>query len=51
MKITVNKEELIIMFEALIDNISCSECPLYEECNGSSDSRSCAEFFVEHLDN
>lgn len=49
MKITINKEELIIMLEALIDNIGCGECPLYEECEGCSCSRSCAEFFIEHL--
>ena len=51
MKITVNKDELVIMLEMLIDNISCSECPLYEECEGCSCSRSCAEFFIEHLNN
>lgn len=51
MKITIDKNELIIMLETLIDSISCGECPLYEECKGCSCSRSCAEFFIEHLNN
>lgn len=48
MEITINKDALIIMLKTLIDNISCGECPLYEECKGCSCSRSCAEFFIEY---
>ena len=51
MKITIDKDKLVIILETLIDNIGCSECPLYEECEGCSCSRSCAEFFIEHLNN
>lgn len=50
MTIMVNKEKLEIILETLIDRIGCGECPFEEECTGCSCSRSCAEFFIEHLD-
>jgi len=51
MTITVDKDKLKTMLETLIDCIGCDECPFYEECEGCSCSQSCAEFFIEHLDN